>query len=262
MTSQEKKTRIIGMVNKWNEVRWNHKKALRLLSSGAYFSITPEDVRMWANTPVKPKNIHSYIGVENKKLYFILIDSETDKKPLNDLEGFELDKIVIREFSNTLDIFTQNFIAKAIDGSVTVTEALSRSLYWQLMKGSWIQDQIDSVRDMQMGIVRVFSSPFTDLENILNTNQGADILAIMGLKAQKDQTKITNSEIYDEKSPHQLDLCFWGLNNKKQSANLRLATNEMSSPVEDLTAICPPYKETNEHFSLIFPEYKKWMQPV
>jgi len=255
MTAQEKKTRIIKMVNKWNKVRWNHKKALTLFSSGAYFAITPEDVRMWANAPVKPQNIHCYIGIENKKMYFILIDSETDKKPLTELEGFELDKIVIRKFNNTLDIFTPNFIDKATDGNVTVNEALSRNLRWQLMKGSWIKEQIESVRDMQVGIVRVFSSPFSDLENIVRTNSNGDILAIMGLKPQ-DTPKISGkNNIYDEKSPYQLDLCFWGVNTKNRIANLRSAAftvMEASSPVEDLTVICPPYKE--ESYSLIFTE--------
>jgi len=252
MASEEKKIRITNMVNQWNQIRWNNKKALRLLSSGSYFPISSSEVKMWANAPIKPKNIHSYIGVENQKLYFILIDSETDRKPLSELESFELDKIIIREFDNNLDIFTPNFIDKTIDGNITVKEALSRNLFWQLMKGSWVNDQIESVRDMQVGIARVFSTPFSDLENILHHDENADILAVMGLKHQDESETKNEDDIVYKKSPYQLDLCFWGLNT--QTSDLRLALAQNESPVEDLTQICPPYLGNSDSFSIIFPE--------
>lgn len=240
------------MLGKWNETRWNHKEALTLLSSGAYFPISPEDIKMWTNAPIAPKMIHSYIGVENQKLYFILIDSDTDRKPINQMENFEIDKIVIREFSNTLDIFTPNFIVKETDGNVTVHDALSRNLCWQLMKASWVKDQIESVRDMQVGIARVFSSPFSDLENIQEATPGANIIAVMGLKSRDITDSETNGEIYNEKSPYQLDLCFWGLNEQNELSNLRVNSALEEAPVEDLTRICPPFYGNEESFSLIF----------
>lgn len=252
MSKQEKKTRIIRMVNRWNKVRWNHRKALRSFSSGAYFTITPEDVRMWSDNETKPEHIHCYIGVERKKMYLILIDSETDKKPLTKLDNSEFEKVVIREFSNNLDIFTPDFIKDARDGSVTVKEALSRNLRWQLMKSNWISEQIESSRDMQVGIARVFASPFKDLENIVRANPSGNIVAIMGLKTNET---FVNSHIPVEQSPYQLDLCFWGVKSNKQSTYQVTRENEYSAsgpegqrgpgdnvaPVEDLTQIAPPY---------------------
>jgi len=260
MSTQEKKTRIIRMVNRWNKVRWNHRKALRSFSSGAYFTITPEDVRMWSDNETKPEHIHCYIGVERKKMYLILIDSETDKKPLTRLDNSEFEKVVIREFSNDLDVFTPDFIKDARDGNVTVKEALSRNLRWQLMKSNWINEQIESSRDMQVGIARVFASPFKDLENIVRANPNSDIIAIMGLKTNET---FVNSHVPVEQSPYQLDLCFWGVDSNKQSTDQRLLQDEntasgpqgmrgpvgKSAPVEDLTQIGPPYN--NRSFSMI-----------
>ncbi|MDE5421598.1 hypothetical protein L3073_05225 [Ancylomarina sp. DW003] len=246
----EKKTRITNMLRQWNQDRWNKTEALDLLSSGAYYSISPKDVQMWINSPIKPERIHSYIGVENHKLYFILIDSETDKKPLSEMTDLELDKIIIKKFDNNLDIFTPNFISKTIDGNVSVTNALIRNFCWQLMKGSWVEDQIESVRDMQVGIARVFSSPFSDLEEIHKAETNTDIIAVMGLK----HIDTANTEtIYDEKSPFQLDLCFWSLEDQDKFKLLNFKSSEDDAPVEDLTLICPPYEERNDKFSLIFP---------
>ena len=252
MISEEKKIRITNMLKKWNEIRWNHKEALNLFSSGAYFSITPEDVIMWATAPIIPKKIHCYMGVENSKMYFILIDSETDRKPINQMKNFELDKIVIREFSNTLDIFTPNFILSTTDGNVTVEDALSRNLFWQLMKGSWVKDQIDSVRDMQVGIARVFSSPFSDLEKIQEADPGSNIIAVMGLKRRESVKQEITNDIYNKKSPFELDLCFWGLDNNNKLSILKTNSSLEESPVEDLNRICPPFYGTEEAFSLIF----------
>lgn len=251
MNPEEKKARIINMLSKWNEIRWNHKKALELLSTGAYFAVTSANVEMWSNAPIKPKFIHSYFGVEDNKLFFVLIDSDTDKMPISKMENFQLDKIVIQEFSNNLDIFTPNFVAKSIDGNVTVKEALLRNLCWQLMKGSWVEEQINSVRDMQVGIARVFSSPFSDLEKIQAVNFGAGILAVMGLKAL-DLTEATDQKEAYERSPYQLDLCFWGLNKQNELKVLALRSDEIETPVEDLTRICPPHFDKSESFSLIF----------
>jgi len=240
------------MVNRWNKIRWNHRKALRSFSSGAYFIITPEDVKMWSDNHTKPEYIHCYIGIERRKMYLILIDSETDKKPLTRLDNSEFEKVVIREFSNDLDIFTPDFIKGARDGSVTVNEALSRNLRWQLMKSSWISEQIESVRDMQVGIARVFASPFKDLENIVRANPSGEIIAIMGLKANET---FANNHPEEEQSPYQLDLCFWGVNSNSQSVYPGARENKNTdsgpqgqrgpsspAPVEDLTLIAPPAK--------------------
>lgn len=250
--SLEKKTRIIKMLRKWNQDRWNKKKALNLLSSGSFYSITPDDIKVWSAPPIKPKQIHSYIGIENDRVYFILIDSETDKIPLSKMGDIEIDKIIIKRFRNNLNLFTPNFIVKTEDGNVSVAHALSRNLCWQLMKESWVEDQIESVRDMQVGIARVFSSPFSDLEDIHQVNKDNDILAVMGLKSQEKKESNGNVTIFDEKSPYQLDLCFWALENNGKLRTLNFGLPENSSPVEDLTLVCPPYEENNEKFSLIY----------
>ncbi len=241
------------MLRQWNQDRWNKKEALNLLSSGAFYSITPEDIKIWSGASIKPKRIHSYIGIEDDRVYFILIDSETDKIPLSKMSDVEIDKIIIKKFRNNLNLFTPNFIVNTGDGNVSVSHALSRNFCWQLMKGSWIEDQIESVRDMQVGIARVFSSPFSDLEEIHQVNKGNDILAVMGLKTQENNENKSNNKVFDEKSPYQLDLCFWSLDNNDKLKTLNFVSTEENSPVEDLTLVCPPYQEGNEKFSLIFP---------
>jgi len=236
MDQKEKTTRIKKMVNTWNKARWDHEESLRLLNSGAFFTIEPEIVALWSGD--NPGTIHAYFGVENDKLYFILIDELTDRIPLDQMTNIDLEKIFIIEFNNDMELLAYDFINED-KSSTTVTkeEALSRVLRWQMMKETWIIDQIQSPDDDQVGIARVFTIPFSDLQNITSSKTVKNIAAVMGLKFRQKGVvkKVEGDSIY------LLDLTFWGIEPAPETHKQHKSDNKLTAPIEDLSAICPPY---------------------
>lgn len=236
MEQAEKITRIKKMVNNWNKARWDQSESLRLLNSGAFFTIKRELISLWSGD--SPVTIHAYLGIEDDKLFFILIDDKTDTIPLDKMSDVDVEKIFILEFNNDMELLDYDFIKmeKSSKG-VTKEEALARVLRWQMMKETWIIDQIQSSDDDQVGIARVFNVPFSDLETIVKNKKAKNIAAVMGLKFREEGTikKVEGESIY------LLDLAFWAIEEKPEETDNETKSSEPSVGVEDLSAMCPPY---------------------
>ena len=242
MSSKEKIIRLKKMANAWNQLRWNGKKALKLLNTGTFFTIKQSDVLEWQTQ--NPEWLHAYFGVEGKKLFFILIDSVTDKIPMEKMSDEEIERIKVREFNNDLDLLTYDFIADETGSAkITVKEALSRNLRWQMMKESWINEQIAGFHNNQAPIGLVFRAPFSDLKTLLIDENQSTVSAVMGLKFRENPQP--------EESTYLLDLTFWGMDDSGTST-VKAVANPDNPGLEDLTALVPPYSAgSDEDYSLI-----------
>lgn len=235
METLEKRERILKMIAEWNKSRWIHESAHALLNSGSFFSITRDDFNLW--TPTTPRYLYAYIGVENNKLFFIIMDEKIGALALRDMSDDDLNKIVIREFNDDLPLLDFDFIDNVCDGqNLTVSEALSRNLRWQMMKETWIREQMSTTPSNDTGIGRVFIIPFSDFSNIMKNPNINNIAVVTGLRLNGDAEK--RSEMYE------LDLSLWGLLTKTKTftrgMSLMSETQELA-PVEDLSTLSPPY---------------------
>jgi hypothetical protein len=228
-----KRMRISTMIKNWNSARWIHESAYKLLNSGSFFSITRDDVELWsANTP---KSVFAYFGLENDKLFFILLDDKTGSLSLDKMSDEDLNKVIIREFNDDLPLLDFDFIDNVTDGAnLTVREALSRNLRWQMMKESWIKEQLSVEASDETGLGRVFTIPFSDLSNILKNQHINQVAAVTGLKL--------NSKAEKQADMYELDLSFWGILTKpKVFARSLMRDNYEEAPVEDLSRLSPPF---------------------
>ncbi|GEM_PF-4227485 len=240
MLIDDKKKILRDSLNKWNEYRWSEEKAYKLLNSGTFFIITHDQMERWREK--NPEFLHCYFSVENEKLRFVLIDSETDKIPFSLFTEEQFQYIYTVDFRSDMMLGKHDFIEDAASsGELTLNEALSRNLRWELVKKRWVEEKIDSTKGSPVGIGRVFKAPFSDISGTTNNEE---VVAIIGLK------HVDNNQVEDI---YELDLTFWKREIKPENiVNFTLLSGGSGLPVEDLTAISPPYANDDE-FSLITP---------
>ena len=206
------KGRISQAVNQWNDIRWNLEAMKELFDKGSYFAIPRSYRTQWlANNPGA---VHAYPGIEDGKIIFVLIDSETDKTKLSDLTDEQLEMVKIVPFTENFDINGQDFIGDQVDGNISVLEAAQRSLRWSVYKESWLKDTIENTGENQ-GVFRVFSIPFESVRD-------RDSIVILGLKP--------NTTLDVVKSRFLADALVWSANSEEPAPEVKAAPKAMAAP--------------------------------
>jgi hypothetical protein len=238
MLLEDKKRLLRESLNKWNEYRWSEDKAYKLLNSGTFFIISYEQMERWNEK--NPEFLHCYFSVVNDKMRFVLIDNETDKIPFSLITEEQFQYIYIVDFRADMMLGKHDFLEDATSsGELTLNEALSRNLRWELVKERWVEEKIDSTDGSPVGIGRVFKAPFGDISSVTKEEE---VVAIMGLK------HVENNQVENN---YELDLTFWKREIKPENIiNITLLSGGSGLPVEDLTAVSPPYAD-DDQFSLI-----------
>ena len=229
----------------WNEKRWNHKKVKKLLTNGSFFKITREEYDSWKAAYGSVEYIHAYPAIFGKDLHFVVIDSETDK---NTFTEESLKYTFVKSFTDDYDVNAIDFIDHETDGNIKVTEALKRVMQWNLMLESWLKDQIDSFKDDQVGVFRVFNIPFGDLEKSFANAEVKEVVLNFGLR--KREPKEGNKSIYAA------DLLVWSVSERAQIQFVAagISDPEGDAPVDDLVFLCPPWNEQSiNEYNLVNP---------
>jgi hypothetical protein len=144
--------KIKKAIRKWSEVRNEPEEAISLLKQGSCFKIEKDQYERWKTK--KPENVYAYVGIMKKELKFILVDSESDK----DFDNCE-DFIFVEDYLPGLNLSEENMLNKAVDGNITVLEALKRNMNWVLLMQSWIENKSKT----SDGVFKAFIIPFKSL---------------------------------------------------------------------------------------------------
>lgn len=221
----------------WNQIRWNPTEIKFLLEEGSFFKISKEMYLNWSKMTSNPKWIHAYPAYMDDQLMFILIDSETDKSKIDDLS---LKHIFVEKYCDNYSVDSIDFLKNLEDnpdGNIKVDDALKRVMRWSIMRESWIEDQIDSMKDNQVGIFRAFIIPFGDLEKAFSGNEDYEIIVNLGLKERISPLEKSKEKL----SKFVADLLLWGVNKKDKTSLLISKTSIVNSDVDDLVEMVPPF---------------------
>lgn len=218
-------------IKKWNEIR-HTQLGLKFLTSGSGFEIKRSEYNKWEeiknNTTEKEEKtyVHLYIGVLEFETVFYLIDSISDKK-----KDYRVDETLF--YKN----FTKENIEKESEKNEGIkevviedTEAAARAFKWFFSSNEWAHKKLkESPKNDESGIVRVFTIPFQDFENIFEDKANNKAYFFFGIKKMEIKKKKEN-EI-------EVILCSEkGFLHKKSSSN-----KKSLGEAEDVTTPRPPY---------------------
>ncbi|WP_345992711.1 hypothetical protein AAEU33_11145 [Chryseobacterium sp. Chry.R1] len=129
---------------------------LGYLNQGTHFSVSGKEIDQWKinlENSEDPK-IHAYLGIEEDRLKFFLIDSESDKTA-------DFNDIVIREFTrDSPNVTVQNTTNLEIDPPITSESAINRNFRWNMYCTTWLKAQ--KVQDF----VQIVAIPFADFDRL------------------------------------------------------------------------------------------------
>ena len=198
-------------IKAWSSVRNSPDKVLTYFKQGSCFKITKAQFDQWNKN--SPEKLHVYPAIVGDKLKFVLIDSESDKDAAN-----HMDALFEQEFLKGLDIAQEGFIDNAIDGNLTVTDALKKMAHWTMFVDSWVANSAHT----ENGISQAILVPFSDLKSHFEGTSNPESAVFFGLENG------------------QADLLLWGLK-AKQPAGSMMLTAEAGIAVADMTVNVPPY---------------------
>jgi len=203
-------------INLWSKERTDGDKAKSLLEKGSFFKISRLDFEKWGELKVKPELIYAYGGDFKDVFKFVLIDSESAQKPLDDKT---LPYTFVKDFVKDFDVNSPDFLMDIKAGNIEVNDALKRVMRWDIMMDSWIGEQTSTTPDVK-GVTKVFKIPFESLKNAFENSNVDEVLAVIGLKPSLDN------------SDYDTDLILWSTSSIKGTGDLK---------VENLVKPCPPY---------------------
>ncbi|WBV58216.1 hypothetical protein PFY10_07130 [Chryseobacterium daecheongense] len=129
---------------------------LGYLNQGTHFSVSGKEIDQWKinlGNSEDPK-IHAYLGIDEDRLKFFLIDSESDKTA-------DFNDIVIREFTrDSPNVTVQNTTNLEIDPPITSESAINRNFRWNMYCTTWLKAQ--KVQDF----VQIVAIPFADFDRL------------------------------------------------------------------------------------------------
>jgi len=214
-------------IGEWAKARTSADDVLSYLKQGTCFKIEKSNYDLWKQK--SPENLHAYLGVFEGQLQLILVDSESDKKPEENLESF-----IVQDYYTGLNVLDAGFIDSAKDGNIKVTDALKRVMSWTVFMESWVRNSVES----SVGVFQAFIIPFSDLTAQFEESNSFESMVIFGLKGKK------------------ADLILWGMPTSIEASRLRAASEEevaevagvaksvdSGSPVGDLVTPCPPFHD-------------------
>lgn len=129
---------------------------LSYLNQGTHFSVSGKEIDQWkinlGNS--EDQKIHAYLGIDEDRLKFFLIDSESDKTA-------DFNDIVIREFTrDSPNVTVQNTTNLEIDPPITSESAINRNFRWNMYCTTWLKAQ--KVQDF----VQIVAIPFADFDRL------------------------------------------------------------------------------------------------
>ena len=198
-------------IKAWSSVRNSPDKVLTYFKQGSCFKITKAQFDQWNKN--SPANLCVYPAIVGTQLKFVLIDSESDKDTAN-----HMDALFVQDFLVGLDIAAEGFIDNAIDGNLTITDALKKMAHWTMFVDSWVANSPHT----ENGIFQALLVPFSDLKSHFEGTSNPESAVFFGLE---------NS---------QADLLLWGLK-AKQPAGSMMLTAGAGIAVADMTVTIPPY---------------------
>lgn len=206
--------KIKEALKKWTAIRNLPEKSSAYLGQGCCFKIVQSQYEAWKKR--SPESVYAYLGIFDNDLKFVLMDDITDKNPEENM-----DAVFVIDFLNGMNITEKAMIGKAIDGNITVNEAMKRNLNWILFKESWLENKSQTTE----GVFRAFVLPFASLSAQFENDSQTESVLMIGLN-DKDQA----------------DLILWK-NRYVNTAALKSTTADDSSttPVENFVVPCPPY---------------------
>ncbi|MDQ1806252.1 hypothetical protein RAH57_19865 [Chryseobacterium sp. CKR4-1] len=129
---------------------------LGYLNQGTHFSVSGKEIDQWKinlGNSEDPK-IHAYLGIDEDRLKFFLIDSESDKTA-------DFNDIVIREFTrDSPNVTVQNTTNLEVDPPITSESAINRNFRWNMYCTTWLKAQ--KVQDF----VQIVAIPFADFDRL------------------------------------------------------------------------------------------------
>ncbi|MCJ7932680.1 MAG: hypothetical protein MUW56_03330 [Chryseobacterium sp.] len=132
----------------------NETEILGYLNQGTHFSVSGEEIKKWKTDLENEdtKKIHAYVGLDNGKMKFFLIDSKSDKEA-------RFDTIIIKEFTReSPDMKLQETSSLMVSPPITSEAAINRNFRWNMFCTQWIKAQ-------QTGdFFQLISIPFSDYE--------------------------------------------------------------------------------------------------
>lgn len=205
--------KIKKAIRKWSEVRNEPEEAISFLKQGSCFKIEKDQYERWKTK--KPENVYAYVGIMKKELKFILVDSESDK----DFDNCE-DYIFVEDYLPGLNLSEENMLNKAVDGNITVLEALKRNMNWVLLMQSWIENKSKT----SDGVFKAFIIPFKSLISQFEGTKLAESVVVIGLG--------TNNLA---------DLILWNHSKTLTNEKMFVKNGDDPAPVDNLVYPCPPF---------------------
>jgi|WetSurMetagenome_2_1015567.scaffolds.fasta_scaffold279878_2 hypothetical protein len=199
-------------IKAWNNVRNSPDKALTYFKQGSCFKITKAQFDQWNKN--SPENLRVYMAIFGDNLKFVLIDSESDKDVAN-----HLDALFVQDYLEGLDIAEEGFIDNAIDGSLTIADALKKMTHWTMFVDSWVANTAHTTH----GIFQAIIVPFSDLKSHFEGTSNLESAVFFGLENG------------------QADLLLWGLNTRAEQPDGAIKFAMTATPVVDLAKPVPPY---------------------
>lgn len=210
-------------IQKWDSVRNSAEQALSYLNQGACVIINRQQFEVWNQNA--PSELYAYMGIFGEELKFIFVDSESSK----DIAA-NTDRIFAQPYLPSLDILDGNFIDNAVNGSITVMDALKRIMRWNTTMDAWVSNQVNT----EAGLFKAFIIPFSNLVSHFAEAGVEESMFVFGLNGDA------------------ADLMLWGvtmapkakhMEGRMQTTAFAAAQSRDGVPVEDITTPCPPCNE-------------------
>jgi hypothetical protein len=208
-----KMERIRMAIKKWGPIRNASEEAILFLKQGCCFKIEKDQYELWKTK--SPKSIFAYLGIFNGELKFIVVDCESDKNPDDNPDYY-----FIQDYLKGLNITENNLFRSAIDGNISVQEALIRNMNWTAYMESWIRNKAETTE----GIFRAFVIPFSSLSAQFEEEGYAESILFLGLGSNL-----------------QADLILWKNQIAFEGEKTELTAGKNTAPVENAVYPCPPY---------------------
>jgi hypothetical protein len=217
----EEITIITKAIETWNADRQNATTAKQLLKQGTFFSISRKSYDKWNENQRKPEYVYAYLGDFEGELKFVLIDSESAKKPL---DKTTLPFTFVEDLRRDYNVNKLDFVSSSTRGNVDVDDALKSTLRWSIMLDSYIDATTSDLQNTNNGLVKVFIVPYSSLDNSFANSEVDELIAVLSL------TPNDNPEVSDLN--YLADLILWATSASKGDGDLK---------VQDLVKPCPPF---------------------
>lgn len=201
-------------IKEWSKVRSSPKKVLTYFKQGSCFKIERSQFEKWnANSP---ETLHVHMGIFDGRLKFILVDSVSDKDPAAHQDAF-----FVQDYLVGLTKAEEDFIDIAVDGGLTVVDALKTVMQWNVFVNSWVNEMVHTTD----GIFQAFLVPFNDLRSQFDNSSHLQSVVFFGLR-----------------NNYKADLILFGLNASGKSKTSRMAVKSAGIPVENTATPVPPFE--------------------